>query len=1435
MKKILSLILCAVVAASAQAQTDGLVLHYDFENVSGTSVPDLSPTGATATLQNEASIVAFGSRHVLSLGAGTGYLDMGTKAGTAFKACNTFAITACYRIAPDYTLEGNGYFLWTFATSAACDQTSGKYHFYRLNAQKCGTSTSGWGSEKGYGVNAVSPQGRWVNVVYQVNNGQETLYIDGVKVGSESGIPTNTSNFGSASVANCWLGRACFSGDNYLQNTLVSDFRLYNRLLSQQEIADCAAEATALNDEYLNSALRLHFDFNEASGKNVTDQVGGTITATAQSSASIATMGTYRVLSLGNGTGYLNMTAAAGEVFKSCDDFTVSTYYSVDDAADLSGFGRFLWCFSTSTACTADAGKYHHYRLNVQRAETSTGGYGTTYGIERGGESAKGRWIHVAYTVEQGTAHLYLDGVEVGSATDIPLNSTNFGTAAVNYCWLGRSCFSGDNYLQNTLVHDFRLYDRALSVTEIQQLGNQRSDLDYQYLYGSEGDKTALNAAIATTQTYLDGCTPAQYPQGAIDDLNDALAYARSIAASSRASQVLCDRITTRLNAALDLLKSKKGQQFVLPEGGTENNLNRGFKHPGLLHTEADFERIRAQLAAGNPTVTEAYNQLVASKYANVTGIYVPEVIYRGGGSPQNYKYVMEAAAIAYQNALRWKIEGNRTCADHAVHMMNEWARYHKLVSGDSNWALCAGLQGYQFANAAELMRDYDGWSREDFEAFKQYMLTVWYNGNIQFLRYRNGTWENPGKWWRAPGHYWSNWPLCNALSAISIGVLCDDPFIYNQGMSYFKYDQCGTFNDPRPEGEILSDGLTEFLGNFVVTTAESELETGAYGRLGQMQESGRDGGHAAMALGLAVDIAKTGWNQGDDLFAYMDHRLAAGIEFMAGQILSVEGMPWTNYHRFESGFAWTDSRSWVMTGYAMPAQTRAYWGTIIGHYEGVKGVTMPLSDRVFEGYQPDPVTNIAVSSNADHLGYSVLMNTRDVRLAPANKVPTELRPKMTYSGTLNGYLIPFIEREQARGTVSSNAKVSYHNELGAVVNNYWDATQAVPTGQTVTLEALLPDGESDTGLWQWETGETTKSITVSTDQSHVYRVTYTNQNGVQSQQCFSIAATGDCLYTPATQTITVDGNYVGSTEAEVNFGTAVTLTVQPTNGVGTYQWSNGETTNVITLPNVCNERDIYCVFTNYGGRRCLYTFHLTVGTASVDELVLDESAGTFTPQPDDYETVRLRADLRSGWQTICLPFDLSHAQLEETFGEGTSVVRLNAANGTMLNFLQVPSLKAHRPYLLQPGTPGTEFLIHNVSVTAPEADDLTDEVGDVRFVGTYSPVTMGTGFYAVADARLQSVTDLTPVLPFHAYFDFSQSANAKAYINQLNGIVTGIGEVQSEKLKVKNDAAVYDLQGRRVGTMKNEELRTKNGSNAPSSVLSPGLYIVGGKKILVR
>lgn len=682
-----------------------------------------------------------------------------------------------------------------------------------------------------------------------------------------------------------------------------------------------------------------------------------------------------------------------------------------------------------------------------------------------------------------------------------------------------------------------------------------------------------LQSAISEAEAIIANAN--NYLPGLVNDLSDVLFSVRKIA-DSATTQMQINQAVARLNTSISKAKASEGKTFDAGNANAVYDTNRGFIHPGGLHTQADFDRIKQQLANGNKKVTEAMNKLRMAEYAQPTaGTYPTETIVRGG-SGENYINTCRGAAIAYQNALRWKIEDNQACAKHAVEVLMKWCNTTKNVTGSSDQFLAFGLYGYQFAQAAELMRDYEGWKPADFEKFKKWMLNIWYQGSIDFLRRHNGTWENSGKWWQAPGHYWSNWGLCNAMCVLSIGVLCDDVFIYNQGLGAIKYDQVGTFKDPRTDNPILTDGLTEFLGNFVVTTYPSDLETGAYGKLGQLNESGRDAGHAAMSLGLAVDIAHQIWNQGDDLFAYMNHRLAAGTEYLAAQTQSVEGLPWVDYHYYTNGLHYSDSRSWLMTGPAMGAQMRPYWGTVIGIYEGVKGVKMPFSERAYEIMGIDGGGQGSTSGGYDHMGYSVLMNTREPQIAPADKVPTELKGKIEYDG-----------------------KTIDNNELGAIKNTYKvDKNKALPKGKTLTLKPQLPEGEEDTGNWKWNTGETTRDITVTTDKSYAYRATYTNKNGIESQQVFTIAVNEDA--SPMTKVngyITYNGEEYNDS-VTVYYGETVNLTLQgPDKYVvwGSYEWDNGATTNTITTAPIVRPRDIIGVYINQAGVRTPCKFHINV------------------------------------------------------------------------------------------------------------------------------------------------------------------------------------------------------------------------------------------------
>lgn len=596
----------------------------------------------------------------------------------------------------------------------------------------------------------------------------------------------------------------------------------------------------------------------------------------------------------------------------------------------------------------------------------------------------------------------------------------------------------------------------------------------------------------------------------------------------------------------------------------------QGFVHPGLLHTEEDFERIREQLDDGHPAVVQAYENLKANEWSQSDVATWPvETIKRGIAGDENYMNAARGAAAAYQNALRWKISGEQAHADRAVFILNAWAETCTGIHGNTNMSLASGIYGYQFANAAELMRDYDGWDPAAFKKFQEFMMRVFYPTALDFLTRRHDTWERG-----FPGHYWANWGLCNALTVMSIGVLCDDVFVYNQGVSYYKYDLVGSFNENRTS-PVENDGLNEFLGNLVPILYEDER--GPFGYLGQCQESGRDQGHSTMAVGLAVDIAQTGWNQGDDLFAHMDNRLAAGLEYVAAYNSGVDDLPWAEYRYRSVGTA--AHLAWVQTWNNEHArgQFRPYWDRVIGHYTGIKGVSMPYSEAMRNKVVADAGGSGGTSGGYDHLGLSTLTSTRPA--ATPERAPTTLQTSIVYKGSS----IP-------RGELMH-----------------------VEPGTTVKFVPALPDGEIDTGNWTWSTGEAGKDLVLVADSSGLYRVKYVNASGVASTQLFSIAVVGDAWADKYTPSIKWDGQSLKDTVVTLPQFSQVELSVEASSWRSDFEWSTGAIAPSITV-DVGSADQIYRVSaTNQAGVTVPINFYINVENVgpgySVDNGIVENSA----------------------------------------------------------------------------------------------------------------------------------------------------------------------------------------------------------------------------------
>lgn len=97
----------------------------------------------------------------------------------------------------------------------------------------------------------------------------------------------------------------------------------------------------------------------------------------------------------------------------------------------------------------------------------------------------------------------------------------------------------------------------------------------------------------------------------------------------------------------------------------------RTFVHPGLLHTEADFDRMRTKVLAGEQPWLSGWNALLNTGRSHLGNTPRPlETVIRGGDG-QNFAQLYIDVARTYQLAVRWKVTGDTAYADKAVQFLN--------------------------------------------------------------------------------------------------------------------------------------------------------------------------------------------------------------------------------------------------------------------------------------------------------------------------------------------------------------------------------------------------------------------------------------------------------------------------------------------------------------------------------------------------------------------------------------------------------------------------------------------------------------------------------------------------------------------------------------------------------------------------------------------
>ncbi|MEO7933704.1 MAG: LamG-like jellyroll fold domain-containing protein [Chthoniobacterales bacterium] len=452
------------------------------------------------------------------------------------------------------------------------------------------------------------------------------------------------------------------------------------------------------------------------------------------------------------------------------------------------------------------------------------------------------------------------------------------------------------------------------------------------------------------------------------------------------------------------------------------------FVHPGALHTEADFDRMKAKIAAGTAPWKTSYDQLTGARFASTGWGPTPaQYINRGGTAADNYTRAQWDAQSLYELSLRWKLTGDVAYANQAVWIANAWSGTLLGITGDSNQSLASGICGYLFATGGEILSTYPGWPAAQKQAYKDMMMRVFYIANEEYLWYHFGTPVNAG----GNTHYRLNWDADNLASMAAIGILCDNRAVYQQAVDYFKFGS-GNGRVERAAWYIHPDGTS------------------------QTEESGRDQFHNEggwYSMGLLCQMA---WNQGDDLFGYDNNRVLRAYEYIAKYNLGNDDVSWVYHSNTDTATNETLSSTGRWVG-NYPA-----WELVYNHYANVQGVAAPWSKIAMNVIRPEGFPTLtSPASAADSLGLGSLTYARDDTTTSA--APSGLLAQWSKNQLiLNWWGSPTATSYQIQRTASGASAAGPYATLGTAVEpnlNFTDTTVVNGGSYYYKVVAITPTG----------------------------------------------------------------------------------------------------------------------------------------------------------------------------------------------------------------------------------------------------------------------------------------------------------------------------------------------------------------------------------------
>ena len=229
--------------------------------------------------------------------------------------------------------------------------------------------------------------------------------------------------------------------------------------------------------------------------------------------------------------------------------------------------------------------------------------------------------------------------------------------------------------------------------------------------------------------------------------------------------------------------------------------------------------------------------------------------------------------------------------------------------------------------------------------------------------------------------------------------------------------------------------------------------------------------------------------------------------------------------------------------------------------------------------------------------------------------------------------------------------------------------------------------------------------------------------------------------------------------------------------------------------------------------------FHLYYYGSAIAVTIDEDQPISFSEEVENANITLKRTFNAGKWNTIALPFDLTDAETKEAFGSDAKVATFTEIpNNEGFNDSRVSfdiaadaAITANEPVLLKTSTEETTFTFKGKTIEAGEAKI---EGVNFDFVGTYAAsTTIAEKDYFISNDKLWRSTGNTTIKGTRAYLK-GKTADARiAEFSIGESETTGISTIATQKA----DNAAYDMQGRRVETLKK------------------GVYVVKGKKVVVK